>query len=182
MPNTKPSILPRLLEPGPSGPTADRALAGISSPEPANLRLAGLLLSLGCMAILLLAWHLQPTYLPLGPRSHLSLPGCPFRQRTSYPCPTCGMTTAFAEAVRGNFGVAFRANIAAAVFTLACAVTALGGLGTALGGAGFYRRFVEPLVGLFRPQQWFYLAIALVVFAWAWNALWAFVAGNASPF
>ena len=182
MPNTQPSILPHPLESGPPGSAANKPLDAVSSPGSAHLRLAGFLVGLGCIAILVLAWHVQPTHLPLGPRSQLSLPACSFRQRTGYPCPTCGMTTAFSQAVRGNLGAALRANAAGAVFTLACAVAALGGLATALGPAGFYRRRLAPLLGIFRAQQWFYLAVALVVFAWACGALSAFVAANASIF
>ena len=179
MPHTEPSIYPRFVDPRPLVPAVDKAPSERRRTEgPNHLRSVGLLVSLGCMAILLAAWHLEPTDLPLGPKSYLSLPACAFRQRTGYPCPTCGMTTAWARAVRGDLGSAFRANIAAGVFALVCAIAALGGLATALGGRSCYNRFVEPVLGLLRPRQWFYLAVGLIIFAWAWNALWAFVAGD----
>ena len=182
MPHTKPSIYPRFLEPRTLGSAADKALSELRTAGPARLRSVGLLVALGCMAILLLAWHLEPTNLPLGPQSYLSLPECAFQQRTGYPCPTCGMTTAWAKAVRGDLGAAFRANAAATVFALVCAAAALGGLATAFGGRGCYQRFVKPMLGLLRPRQWFYLAVGLIIFAWAWNALWAFVAGGTQLF
>ncbi len=41
------------------------------------------------------------------------------------PCPTCGMTTAFAHAVRGQFIPAFHAQPAGLVLALLTALTAL---------------------------------------------------------
>ena len=183
MPQTDPSIYPHFLEPRTLGSAADKALSELRrTAGPAHLRSVGLLVSLGCMAILVLALHLEPTNLPLGPQSYLSLPECAFRQRTGYPCPTCGMTTAWARAVRGDLVAAFRANIAAGVFALVCAVAALGGLATVFGGRSCYNRFVEPVLGLLRPRQWFYLAVGLIIFAWAWNALWALAAPDTQLF
>ena len=126
--------------------------------------------------MLLTAWHLEPAHLPLGPASQLSFPGCAFRERTGYPCPTCGMTTAWAKASRGDLIAAFRANIAGAVLAVAAFCGLLFGLATAGLGRPFYLRIVAPVLGLFRPTGWLYALLALIFLAWAWNALWACLA------
>ena len=85
---------------------------------PGHLRSSGFLIGLACTVILLTAWHLEPDHLPLGSRSQLSFPGCAFRDRTGYPCPTCGMITAWSRAARGDLITALRANIAGAVLAV----------------------------------------------------------------
>ena len=139
------------------------------------MRFTGALVGLSCVAVLLAAWHLQPEGLPLGAETQLSLPVCALQERTGYPCPTCGMTTAWAQAVRGNLLEAFRANMAAAVLALGSALGALAGLGIAVGGRRFYDRIVRPVLGLLRPRQWLYAGLGLIVLAWWWNVLLAFV-------
>ena len=143
--------------------------------ESAKLQCTGVIVGVGCLGILMVAWHLAPSWLPLGSETQLSLPGCALQERTGYPCPTCGMTRAWGQAVRGNFVEAFRANIAGAILAVGCGLGAVGGLGTAIGGKGFYGRFVEPVTGSLRLKQWLYVALGLILLAWAWNALWAFV-------
>ena len=139
------------------------------------MRFTGALVGLSCVAVLVAAWHLQPEALPLGAQTQLSLPVCALQERTGYPCPTCGMTRAWGQAVRGNLLEAFRANMAAAVLALGSALGVLAGLGTALGGRSFYDRIVRPVLGLLRPKQWLYVGLGLIVLAWWWNALLAFV-------
>ncbi|NIA07564.1 MAG: DUF2752 domain-containing protein [Actinobacteria bacterium] len=143
---------------------------------PGHLRSWGFLIGLLCTVVLLIAWHLEPDYLPLGPGSQLSFPGCSFRDRTGYPCPTCGMTTAWSKAVRGQLVTAFRANIAGVVLAVVTLLGALFGLATAVVGRVFYLGVVAPVLDLFSPRRWLYGLLALILLAWAWNALWAFVA------
>ena len=143
--------------------------------ESVKLRLGGALVAVVCLAILTAAWHLGPTWLPLGPETQLSLPSCGLRERTGYPCPTCGMTRAWGRAVRGNFLEALRANIAGTILAVGCGLAVVGGVGTAISGRVFYGRFVEPITRLLRPEQWLYAVLGLILLAWAWNALWAFV-------
>ena len=137
MPNTEPSIYSSLLQPR-TLELAPPPVAPHPRPSiPAHLRLQGFLVALACTFMLLTAWHLEPSYLPLGSRSQLSFPGCAFRNRTGYPCPTCGMTTAWAKAVRADLISAFRANIAGAVLALAAVLGLLSGLATAVLGRVF---------------------------------------------
>ena len=179
MPHTEPSICPPgTIESGvPDAVSQARVLVPV---VPGHLRSWAFLIGLAFTAILLAAWHLEPDLLPLGPRSQLSLPGCAFRDRTGYPCPTCGMTTAWAGAVRGDLTTAVRANIAGAVLAIVALLGALFGLATAALGRVFYLRVLAPVLGLLSHGRWLYALLALILFAWAWNALWAFVAQRIS--
>lgn len=53
---------------------------------------------------------------------------------TGYPCPTCGMTTAFAHAVRGELLASFRAQPAGLAAAAATALGALAALAMAMTG------------------------------------------------
>ena len=176
MPNTEPSIYSNFLWPRTLEPDAPTVAPHPQPSVPAHLRLQGFLAALACTFMLLTAWHLEPSYLPLGQRSQLSLPGCAFRNRTGYPCPTCGMTTAWAKAVRADLISSFRANIAGAVLALTAFLGLLSGLATAVLGKVFYLRIVAPVLGLISTGRWFCGLLALIALAWAWNALWACLA------
>ena len=50
----------------------------------------------------------------------LGLPPCTFKQLTGYPCPSCGMTSSFALAVRGDLWNSVRANFVGTMLALGC--------------------------------------------------------------
>jgi len=53
-------------------------------------------------AVLALSAYLHPAAAGVGTHRQLGLGGCTMLQLTGYPCPMCGMTTAFALAIRGR--------------------------------------------------------------------------------
>ena len=61
----------------------------------------------------------------MGTHRQLGLLPCGFVTTTGYPCPTCGMTTAFAHAVRGHVGESIRSQPAG--FALAAVTVVIGG-------------------------------------------------------
>jgi len=67
-------------------------------------------LSLALVTLLGLAAWLRPSDLGLGTHQQLGLPPCSFRFLVHTRCPTCGMTTAWAHAVRGQVAEGLRAN------------------------------------------------------------------------
>ncbi len=138
-----------------------------------SVRVWGLLVGLACLAVLLAAWHLEESYLPLGPESQIHLPECFLRVSTGYPCVTCGLTRAWARSVRGNLLGAVRANTAGTVMAVFCVLATVGGMGTVIGGEDFYRSAVKPGLRLFRRGRWLWMGVGLVVLAWAWNMFWA---------
>ena len=63
------------------------------------------------LGLLALAAVLKPCPLGHGTHQQLGLPPCTFWVLFGRPCPTCGMTTAWAHLVRGDWLSAFRANV-----------------------------------------------------------------------
>lgn len=55
-----------------------------------------------------------------GTHTQLGLPDCAIQLVYSQPCPGCGMTTSFAQFVRGDFREAARANPAGLLLALVC--------------------------------------------------------------
>lgn len=73
-------------------------------------------------SIFFISFRLQPSQTDIGTHTQLRLPPCIFLKMTGLPCPSCGMTTSFAQLARGNILGALKANPAgpmlAAVFIL----------------------------------------------------------------
>ena len=89
-------------------------------------RLIAAALALIGLTLLTIAALLHPDAAGLGTHQQLNLPPCGFYQRTGYPCPTCGMTTAFALTVRGRIIQAFATQPAGAIAAVVLvAVTAV---------------------------------------------------------
>ncbi|MCG3136673.1 MAG: hypothetical protein HJJLKODD_00508 [Phycisphaerae bacterium] len=65
---------------------------------------------LGGLTILGVAGYLNPRPEGLGTHEQLGLPPCSMVIYWGIPCPTCGMTTAFAYTVRGQWVSAFMAQ------------------------------------------------------------------------
>lgn len=78
-----------------------------------------LLLVIICFSI---AARLTPSASGYGTHRQLGYPACLMPLLTGHPCPTCGMTTAFAYAIRGQLLSAFHAQPAG--FALAFALFA----------------------------------------------------------
>ncbi|WP_165230553.1 DUF2752 domain-containing protein [Aquisphaera insulae] len=86
-----------------------------------------LLLLLAAVLLGLLAvsrWLVEPDPRGYGTHTQLGLGPCAFRELTGRPCPTCGMTTAFAWMTRGDLGRSWRANPAGCVIALLVAPVA----------------------------------------------------------
>jgi Protein of unknown function (DUF2752) len=67
------------------------------------------MLAFACAILAIAAW-LKPAAIGYGTHMQLGLPPCNFLRLTHLPCPTCGMTTCFAWAIRLQFRKAFLAN------------------------------------------------------------------------
>lgn len=78
-------------------------------------------LALGCAALLVIAGMLEPDARGYGTHAQLGLPPCGFLLLTGAPCPGCGLTTAFAYAIRGEWMLAVDANpFGLLLFALVC--------------------------------------------------------------
>lgn len=76
----------------------------------------------GSVSVLGIALWLKPSPAGVGTHTQLGLPPCGILAATGYPCPGCGMTTAFASMVRGNLPLAWTANPAGILLFLATAL------------------------------------------------------------
>jgi len=80
------------------------------------------------VGILGLALWLTPDPAGMGTHEQLGLPPCSLVVMTGYPCPTCGMTTSFSNAVRGQLLAAFHAQPAGLVLAGLVFLVMLGAL------------------------------------------------------
>ncbi|MEX2559584.1 MAG: DUF2752 domain-containing protein [Pirellulales bacterium] len=87
-------------------------------------RLFAAALGAGWMVPLVVALWLEPSPTGLGTHRQLGLPPCTSIWLFGIRCPSCGMTTSWSHAVRGDWSSAVGANTAGA---LLAALTMLGG-------------------------------------------------------
>ena len=102
----------------PLGPVLYR----VSAKRPATARLVAVIVLCGCATLLWFAGRVQPHPAGLGTHQQFGLPPCSVVMLIGYPCPTCGMTTAFAHTVRGELFTAFNAHPGGLIFALATIV------------------------------------------------------------
>lgn len=120
---------------------------------------AGLLV---CAAIVGVAAWLKPE--PRGFGTHRQLGGAPcgLLILTGLPCPTCGMTTAFAHTVRGQWWRAFVAQPGGFVLALATLAT-----GVTLAGVVIRGRWPKWRPRGYTPYRLFVALLVLLVGGWA---------------
>ena len=105
--------------------------------------------ALACLAMLTAAARTSPDGRGHGTHEQLGMPPCAWPGMFDMPCPTCGMTTAFAHTANLDLGRAFVTQPMGAVLALVCAVAfwvalhsaltgsrALGAAGSMLSGKG----------------------------------------------
>ncbi len=128
-------------------PTSERVLAG--------------LFALGSITVLALALSLRPSSEGHGTHTSLGLPPCTWAVAFDRPCPTCGMTTSFSHAAKGNLMTAMRTQPMGLLLVIGAATTFWTGAHVAASGAR-----VWPALGLFN-RRWAYLTLAST-FLGAW--------------
>jgi hypothetical protein len=129
-------------------------------------RLAALAVTTAAAAVLFVAAMLTPAAAGLGTHRQLRLPSCGWIAIFDLPCPTCGMTTAFAHAADGDFLASFRAQPMGFALALATTMTFLVGASITLTGsrlASVFSRFFS------RRAAWLFAAGYLV--AWVYKML-----------
>ncbi len=127
------------------------------------IRYAAMLLGLGCAMVLGVAIWLTPDPSGVGTHQQLGAGRCSLLTQTGLPCPTCGMTTAFAYTVRGHVFSAMWAQPAGFVLALATIVA----LGLSVRGVvtGSW-----PPIERYIPQYWLFLGLlVLLLVGWAYK-------------
>ena len=85
-----------------------------------QFRIVCALIAIGCGWVLSAAYYITPAKAGHGSHTQLNLPRCGFLERTGYPCPTCGMTTAFSHMAHGHVLSSFKVQPAGALGAIAC--------------------------------------------------------------
>lgn len=109
-----------------NGSPADAARSGVREGNALRRRLIAAGLFLFCSGVLAVAIYLRPDSRGFGTHQQLGFTPCAMVLTTGYPCPTCGMTTAFAHTVRGQWLRAIYAQPSGFVLALATIATAVG--------------------------------------------------------
>lgn len=121
----------------------------VETGRPMVARVAGGAILAGCVSLFAVASRLEPMTSGIGTHEQLGLPPCGMAVLWGVPCPTCGMTTAFAYAARGRWASSFHAQPA--------------GLAVAVGIAGIAAIAMRTLAtGRTHRVNWYRLAPARV--------------------
>ncbi|MBK9120234.1 MAG: DUF2752 domain-containing protein [Phycisphaerales bacterium] len=149
-------------------------LPPLAPTPPATVRLwsAGVLLV--CLALLGIAVWLQPDARGYGTHEQLGAARCGSFKLTGYPCPTCGMTTAYAYTVRGQLIAAFWAQPAGLLMALGTIMLALTSAGAILRG-----RWPEPRwLWYFTPYRLLLAFLVFFVAGWAFKIIVGVLRGD----
>ncbi|MGA0173329.1 MAG: DUF2752 domain-containing protein [Phycisphaerales bacterium] len=139
-----------------------------ASTRPAPLAVGERLVAAGIAAaavspLAVAAW-LEPSASGVGTHQQLGLPACGWIAGMGIPCPSCGMTTAFAFAARGSVLEAFATQPAGALLALMAAIVAVIATWTACSGS----RSWELLWSAMGRRFWWGL-VAVAALAWVYK-------------
>ena len=87
-----------------------------------------------CVLLFTVASRLEPATRGVGTHEQLGLAPCGMMMLWGVPCPTCGMTTAFAHVARGQLASAFQAQPAGLALAIATGLAAIAAGGTLVTG------------------------------------------------
>ena len=124
-----------------------------------------------CAIVLGVAVALTPSPRGMGTHRGLGLPPCGFEYSTGMPCPTCGMTTAYALTVRGRIYAAIVTQPAGFVLCVLTGVVATYGAYVAIRGRAIW-------VNWDRISTRLVLALALLVMGgWGFKMAYCLIYG-----
>ena len=129
-------------------------------------RILATLVAVGAATILGLAAYLEPSPTGLGTHTQLAMPTCGWIVTMDIPCPTCGMTTAFAHAANGNLLRSLGAQPLGAALALFTAMALLVAVYIAVTGSVIGSAFARLWSG---RMAWILAVVAIA--AWAYKVL-----------
>ncbi len=121
-------------------------------------------LAFGLTALLATAATLTPEKRGFGTHRQLGLPSCTFEATFGLPCPSCGMTTAWAALLRGDWRKSVESNLSGAILC----VLAVAACPWVFGAAVFGRWPIAEPTG----KRIAGVVVALTIIAsaqWAWR-------------
>jgi hypothetical protein len=127
-----------------------------------QLRLAAILVLLMAGSVLGIAAWLNPDSRGYGTHEQLPFQGpCGFLLTTGYPCPTCGMTTAFSYTMHGNWLAAIKAQPGGWVLAIGSGLAVLMSIWVLITGQlpGWFVRWVTPF-------RFFVAMLVIVLGSW----------------
>lgn len=133
-----------------------------------NGRLAALAVAVGALGLMGVAAYLTPEARGMGTHCQLGLPPCLWESNLDFPCPTCGMTTAFAHAADGHFIKAFLVQPMGFMLALLTTMTFWIALVVALTGS----RVGQSMVVFWRPATVWGLGF-LTLISWLYT-IWRY--------
>lgn len=141
--------------------------------KPWATRLRAALVLAGCLTVLGVAGWLEPSPTGVGTHKGLGLAPCNMIVLTGYPCPTCGMTTAFAYTVRGQWLAAFNAQPAGLVLALACGVGVVLAFVVLLTGRGWVLNWYRV-----SPTKLGLIGLGLILAGWMYKLIVGWLDGT----
>lgn len=141
--------------------------------NPTRGRVAAAIVMLGCATPLVISARLAPDPAGIGTHRQLGYPACTLLVVTGYPCPTCGMTTAFAHTVRGQWTAAFHAQPMGMLLAIAAMTGLLASLSVLLSGRGWTINWYR-----IRPTRVVLLIVLLSAAAWSYKIVTVQPAAN----
>jgi hypothetical protein len=134
-----------------------------AAPSATGRRVVAAVVAIVALGILVLAAALDPSPAGLGTHQRLGMAPCGWIVLMDTPCPTCGMTTAFAHAADGNLLASAATQPLGAVLALATAMTLLVAIFVAVTGSrvghvfrGLWTGWTMWIVGGFALLSWGY--------------------------
>lgn len=135
--------------------------------SPFARRAVAAVVALGCAGVLGVAAIMTPSATGLGTHRQLNMPECGWITIMDVPCMTCGMTTSFSHAVRGDLLRSFLAQPFGFVLALATAMAFIVSLHVALTGSQLAQPFARLwnaraawLIALFAAGAWVFKVLS----------------------
>ena len=123
-----------------------------------------------CLAVLGASVWLTPDPHGVGTHEQLGLSPCSMLIDYGWPCPGCGLTTAFAAVAHGQFVAAFRAQLAGPFLFVGVVLLVLASGAEVITGRDYLRRF--------RPGWWCVVVPVLItLIGWGVKAYLGWQAG-----
>ena len=141
--------------------------------RPTRARWKASLVLAGCATISFIAAWISPDRCGLGSHRQLGLPPCNAVTVTGYPCPTCGMTTAFAYSVRGRLISAFYVHPAGLALALMTGMTAFASLGVIATGRVWVFNWYR-----ISPAYVTLMMIAVILIGWIFKLMMGIATGT----